>query len=96
MSKSARELKFQGGSKCILVLPTTHHTLLAEEVLRSANIRCLPVPKPQKAVSDCGMAIQMECDDLSQAARALKHMDVKFFLRKADDEIEPIDPEKVQ
>ena len=78
-------------SKCILVLPTTHHTLLAEQALQSANIRYLPIPKPERATSDCGMAIQIEYDSLSQAAATLKEMDVKFFLKTVDDEIEPID-----
>ncbi len=79
------------GSKYILVLPTTHHTLLAESVLQSANIRYLPVPKPQKAVSDCGMAIQIGASDGVRAADALKKkkLKVKFFLKNGDDEIEP-------
>ncbi len=91
-SKSAFES--QDGSKCILVLRTTHHTLLAEEILQRVDIRYLPIPKPQKAVSDCGLAIQIESDDLARAADALKgeEMTVKFFLKKADNEIEPIDP----
>lgn len=83
------------GSKCILVLPTTHHTLLAEKVLQSINVRYLTIPKPQRAVSDCGMAIQIMGDDLKRAADALRKekMAVKFFLKKTEDEIEPIEPD---
>ncbi len=77
------------------MLPTTHHTLLAEETLRSENIRYLPVPKPEKIASDCGMAIRIESGDLGRAARALAQMDVKFFRKNADDEIEPIEPEDI-
>ena len=81
------------GSKYILVLPTTHHTLLAESLLQSANIHYLPVPKPQKAVSDCGMAIQIEAGDGVRAADVLKNkkLKVKFFLKTDDDEIEPVE-----
>jgi hypothetical protein len=77
------------------VLTTTHHTLLAEELLQVENIRYFPIPKPQKAVSDCGMALQVKCGDLPQAAKALEKMDVKFFLKKADDEIELISSEDI-
>lgn len=95
MPDSAHASESQSDSKCILVLPTTHHTLLAEEALRSANVRYLPVPKPQKAVSDCGMAIRIEFGDLLRAAEALERMEVRFFLQKTDDEIEPIEPENI-
>jgi hypothetical protein len=77
------------------VLPTTHHTLLAEEALRSENIRYLPVPKPEKIASDCGMAIRIEGGDFGRAAKALARMDVKFFRKEADDKIEPIEPEDI-
>ncbi len=79
--------------KYILVLPTTHHTLLAEEVLQSVNIRYLPVPKPKKAVSDCGMAIQIGAQDLSAASDALKRENLvfKIFLKRTTGEIEPLE-----
>ena len=93
MSDTSHAPESQRTSKCILVLPTTHHTLLAEQALQSANIRYLPVPKPEKATSDCGMAIQIEYDSLPQAAATLEEMDVKFFLKTADDGIETIDTE---
>ncbi len=79
--------------KCVLVLPTTHHTLLAEKVLQSVNVRYLTIPKPQKAVSDCGMAIQIGASDGVRAGDALKKkkLKVKFFLKNDDDEIEPFE-----
>ena len=97
MPDSRADFESQYGAKCILVLPTTHHTLLAEEVLQSIDVRYLSVPKPQKAVSDCGMAIQIEAVDLAGAADALrkKKMSVDFFLKNAYDEIEPIEPEGI-
>jgi hypothetical protein len=85
-----------GGPTCILVLPTTHHTLAAEETLRSANIHNLPVPKPSKAASDCGMAIRIKHCDLARAAKALERMDVNFFLEKPGAEIEPVGLEEIQ
>ncbi len=80
--------------KCILVLPTTHHTLLAEKVLQSVNVRYLTIPKPLKAVSDCGMAIQISGADIEKAAGALRRekMAVDFFLEVSEDEIQPIEP----
>ncbi len=95
MPDNARASESRSASKCILVLPTTHHTLLAEEALRSTNVRYLTVPKPEKTVSDCGMAIRIECGDLSRASEALERMEVKFFLQTAYDEIEPIEPEDI-
>lgn len=76
----------------ILVLSTTHHTLLAEEILRSVNIRYLPIPKPLKAVSDCGMAIQIDVRDLSRACDALKNesLAVRVFVKKITGEIEEV------
>jgi hypothetical protein len=80
---------------CILVLPTTHHTLLAESILQAENIRYLPVPKPQKAVSDCGMAIQISLGDVSHALAALREqkLSVKAFVKRKDGGVEPLDPE---
>jgi hypothetical protein len=77
-------------SQCILVLPTTHHTLLAEEILQSVNIRYLSVPKPHKAVSDCGMAIQIGARDVARASEALKkeRLAVKVFIKRNTGEIE--------
>ncbi|GAB4350045.1 MAG: hypothetical protein Kow0099_33370 [Candidatus Abyssubacteria bacterium] len=79
------------GAKYIIVLPTTHHTLLAEKALQAANVRCLPVPKPQKAVSDCGMALQIEAGDLSAALEILdkQEMRSRVFVKTADDGITP-------
>ena len=79
----------------LLILPTTHHTLLAEEALRSENIRYLPVPKPDKIASDCAMAIRIDGGDLRRAAKALEKMDVKFFLTGVDGAITPIEPEDI-
>jgi len=90
MPNSAQAFETPADCKCILVLSTTHHTLLAEEKLQSQNIRYIPIPKPQKAISECGMALQIKHGDLRRAATALQAMDVRFFLRRGDDEIEPI------
>ncbi|MBI5117660.1 DUF3343 domain-containing protein [Candidatus Poribacteria bacterium] len=78
-------------AKYIFVLPTTHHTLLAEEILQSLNVHYLPVPKPHKAVSDCGMAIQIEACDLAHACEALKseNLSVRVFVKKDTGEIQP-------
>lgn len=79
----------------ILVLPTTHHTLLAESFLQAANIRYLPVPRPRKAVSDCGMAIQISPDDVWQALAALREqkLSVIAFVKRVDGGIEPLESE---
>lgn len=78
--------------KYILVLPTTHHTLLAENLLQSVNVRYLPVPKPQKALSDCGMAVEISADDLEQAREVLtkRALDVKIFLKDRRGEVKPL------
>jgi hypothetical protein len=96
MPQSGHAYESRPDLACILVLPTTHHTLLAEEILQSENIRYTPIPKPQKAVSECGMALQIRRSKLAQAAKALKKMEVKFFLRNANDEIESIGLEDIE
>jgi hypothetical protein len=91
MSNQARQ-SARASAKYIIVLPTTHHTLLAEKALHAANVRSLTVPKPQKAVSDCGLALQIEPDDLHAAMEILtaRKMRFKVFAKKADGDIEPL------
>lgn len=96
MAKSAHAYEPKADLMCILVLPTTHRTLLAEEILQSENIRYSPIPKPLKAISECGMALRLQYESLSQAAKSLEKMDVTFYLQKADGEIALIRSEDIK
>jgi hypothetical protein len=43
----------------------------AEKILIANNIPVTLVPTPRKISSDCGMAIQVDCKDLTQAKSIL-------------------------
>ncbi|UCF31446.1 MAG: DUF3343 domain-containing protein [bacterium] len=66
----------------LVVFPTTHLTLKAEQVLRGAGIAHRTILKPRKVSSDCGLAIRLQWEDLDRAAGILeeaKHLPATFY-----------------
>jgi len=63
-------LKKPGGT--LLVFETTHLTMKAESLLKSAGISHRLFPNPRKALRECGLVIKVLKQDLKRAVKTCK------------------------
>ncbi len=55
----------------ILVFATTHQTMQAESLLREGGLEGLLILKPKGLVGNCGLALQLDGNDLPHALSLL-------------------------
>ena len=60
----------------IIVFSTTHHTMAAEALLKDNRIWSEIIPKPDKAKTECGLAIKIKSMDKEKAVHLFK---IKFL-----------------
>ncbi len=67
-------LKKIGGN--LLVFETTHLTMKAESLLKSAGISHKLFPNPRKSTNECGLVIKVLKKDMNKAVETCKQSDV--------------------
>ncbi|MHC4184005.1 MAG: DUF3343 domain-containing protein [Planctomycetota bacterium] len=50
------------GKQCVVTFHSTHYALKSERVLKKAKYNIKLVPVPRQFSSNCGLALQFECD----------------------------------
>ncbi len=50
--------------RCVMLLPSIHFVLKAEQLCRRQQLAHDLVPVPRQISSDCGMALAFQCGDL--------------------------------
>lgn len=69
----------QGGSGTILLFNSTHDAMRAEEAIINAGFWNDMVPRPPDSTSTlCGLAIEVQSDDIEDIRRLLNEEDVFF------------------
>ncbi len=51
------------GKKCVVTFHSTHYALKSERVLKKAKYNIKLVPVPRQFSSNCGLALQFDCDN---------------------------------
>ncbi len=62
----------------LLLFPSTHQALAAEECLRAAGVKIEVVPTPPEFSSGCGLAIRVMLSDLEGVRAALSLHGVRY------------------
>jgi hypothetical protein len=65
----------------LLLFPSTHQALAAEDALRRAGIDLRVIPAPQEYTSGCGLAIRVAARDFVAACEVLTTRAVRFVGR---------------
>ncbi|MFP4057356.1 MAG: DUF3343 domain-containing protein [Candidatus Brocadiia bacterium] len=60
------------GGQLLLLFPSIHHVLAAEQALREAGVGFELVPVPREISPDCGMAVTVDTGERSRALAALE------------------------
>jgi hypothetical protein len=63
-------------STCIAILDSIHYILQAEKLLKSKRMPHEIVPVPREISSDCGMALQFDCEKLRDISYILEEKDI--------------------
>lgn len=78
---------------CVLVLFSIHHVLKAEKLLLNAGIRLDVIPIPRAISSDCGMALEINGDELPRVRELLTAAQVQvagIFQRNREGSYHPL------
>ncbi len=67
--------------QALLLFPSTHQALAAEDALRRAGIDLSVIPAPQEYTSGCGLAIRVAARDVVAACEVLTSRTVRFVAR---------------
>ena len=65
----------------LLLFPSTHQALAAEDALRRAGIDLRVIPAPQEYTSGCGLAIRVSARDFVTACEVLTSRTVRFMAK---------------
>lgn len=67
-----------GKPRCFATFPSVHHVLAAEERLlnRGAPVRLVQVPR--QLSSDCGTALEFDCDSLERIRSLLARAKIEY------------------
>ncbi len=55
----------------MITFSTTHRVMKAEKVLMAHDIPVRLIPTPRQVSSDCGMAVEVDCSDMTRAKSVL-------------------------
>jgi hypothetical protein len=64
--------------KYILTFDSVHFVMRAEKVLSKRDIKVRLIPTPREISSDCGMAIEIVCEDIEETRKLLKTHDCRL------------------
>jgi len=67
--------------KALLIFPSTHEVMEAEDSLRELGVEVELVPAPRAISSDCGMCVEVEMDELEQALEAVAEPEAVYTVR---------------
>lgn len=58
--------------KYVITFSSVHFVIKAEKLLTSNGIKCRLIPTPRQLSSDCGMALEVQDEDLKEINSLLK------------------------
>ena len=68
----------------VLLFPSTHQALAAEDALRRAHIVLKVIPVPPQYSAGCGLAIRVGEDDVRDACDVLERSTVRYTLPQTE------------
>ena len=60
------------GKQCVITFHSTHYALKSERVLKRAKYNTKLVPVPRQFSSNCGLALQFDCDKVDEFLELFK------------------------
>lgn len=64
--------------RCVITFDSIHRVMKAEKILKGENVTITLIPTPRQISSDCGMVVQVDCDDLERAQEILRANSLGF------------------
>jgi hypothetical protein len=64
--------------KYILTFDSVHFVMRAEKALNKGGIEVRLIPTPREISSDCGMALEITCEDIERTKELLKTHDCRL------------------
>ena len=57
--------------RCIITFDSIHRVMKAEKILKRENVSITLIPTPRRISSDCGMVVQVDCDEIEYARECI-------------------------
>ena len=57
--------------KCVITFDSIHRVMKAERILNEEHISLTLLPTPRHISSDCGMVVQVQCEELERVQKIL-------------------------
>ncbi|MDZ7641266.1 MAG: DUF3343 domain-containing protein [Desulfurivibrio sp.] len=86
----------EGELDCVILLPSIHFVLKAEQLCKQQGIAHDLVPVPRRISANCGMALALPCDDLKLVRQVLENAALPPFTlyrRLADGDFQNMEEE---
>ncbi len=64
--------------QCVITFNTVHWVMKAEKILVANDIPVTLIPTPRQISSDCGMAVLVDCKEMTRAKTILDEGDFKI------------------
>jgi len=64
--------------KYVITFDSIHFVMKAEKILNKAGIATRLIPTPRKISADCGIAIEVDCESISQIKTLLENHNCKI------------------
>jgi len=66
-------------SVCVLIFRSIHDVLKAEKMMNEQDIPLRLIPVPKEVSADCGMGIQVSCEELDKIRNLLSNADERLL-----------------
>ena len=57
---------------CVITFDSIHRVMKAENILKAESVSLSLIPTPRHISSDCGMVVQIDCDDLEKTLKIIQ------------------------
>jgi hypothetical protein len=76
---------------CLVTFDSIHQVLRAEKLLLASGLRVDTYPVPREVSSDCGIALDVRCEDMTEILEqlAIKSLEPEGTYRLVDDRYVP-------
>lgn len=64
-------MKDDGQPFCVILVKSVSHALIAEKLVKAAELPCKLIPVPRHIGSDCGVCLRIPQEKIDEAARCL-------------------------
>jgi len=67
------------GERCAVIFDSIHYVIMGEKTLKAAGLSIDVIPVPREISSDCGMAVELSCEDRDRVEQILAEKDITMI-----------------